>query len=195
MGRYEEFIEMAEDHLFEEPDNLVLRYLLAFAYNVTGRPELALWQLERVDVLNFNWPEARQVWDLEAFLTWGEAMAATGHSDESLALMTEWIDERPHTASRNWWRAFVHSCGLSTLGRDEEAIEYYRQIIQSPRLPTLYLVRDASCTRKFHGDPRYEEVIDHVEQRQREFRERVPQTLERFDVHLPELQDAPRAGS
>ncbi len=193
MGRYEEFIDTAEDRLFDEPDNLVLRYLLAFAYNVVGRPELALWQLERVDVLNFNWPETRQVWDMEAFLTWAAAKAAVGHSEESLALMTEWIDERPHTASPNWWRPFVHACGLSTLGRNEEAIEYYRRIMQSPRLPALYLVRDASCTKKFHGDPRYEEVIDHVEQRQREFRERVPQTLGRYGVHLPELQDAPRA--
>lgn len=189
MGRYDEFIDKAEELLFDEPGNLVMRYLLAFAYNVTDRPQLALWQLERVDVLNFNWPEARQVWDIEAFLTWSEAMAAVGHSDESLAMLRVWVDVRPHTASINWWRQFMHACGLSALGRDEEAIEYYQLIANSPRLPTLYLVRDSSCMKKFHGDSRYLEVIDHIEQRQRELLKRVPQTLDRFGVRLQELQD------
>ena len=39
MRRYEELIPIAEDLMIEEPDNVLVRYLLAFAYNTVGNHE------------------------------------------------------------------------------------------------------------------------------------------------------------
>lgn len=188
MGMYPEFIEAAEDRLFEEPGNVVLRYLLAFAYVTVDKPELALWQLERARLLDFVFPEVRQMWDLEAFSTWADAMDALGRNDESRERLEQLTFGRPHTQSINWWRQFMDACLFSLLDNEAAAIESFAKITESPRLPFLYLMRDARCVGKFRDDPRYQSVIDDIENRQRDLRIRLPATLQRFDVQIPEFQ-------
>ena len=187
MGRYTEFIAMAEDKLFDEPGDLVLRYLLAFAYNATGEHRLAIWQLDRARVIDHVLPEVRQIWDLEAALTWVDAMDADGQHAETIKIANYMMFEFPHTSSSNWWHNFYDACLHSTQGMDEEALAELERVSESPRLPFLYLFRDARCLQKYRSEPRYIAMLDDIEARQREIRAQVPTTLERHGLNLPEL--------
>ena len=187
MARYEEFIDVAEDRLFDEPDDLVLRYLLAFAYNTIGEHRLAIWQLDRARVLEFVRPEVRQMWDLEAMTTWADAMNAVGRGEESEAILRFFLYEYVHTTSPNWWPKFYGACQKSLLGLYEEALEDVEMISASPRLPFLYLIRDARCMQKFRDNARFAAVVDNIEARQREIRSQLPATLAQFGVVLPEM--------
>ncbi len=189
MARYTEFIDLAEDKLFEDPGDLALRYSLAFAYNTTGEHRLAIWQLERAGVREFVYPEVRQVADLAAIYLWMDAMYASGQSEEAKEtvehISTKYSSADP--SAINWWRAFHSSCMDSLQGFDEQALQGLETISGSTQLPFLYLVRDARCMQKFKGNPRFTAVIDGIEARQRELRSQVPATLARFDVELPEM--------
>ena len=189
MARYAEFIDAAEDQLFEDPGDLALRYNLAFAYNVTGEHRLAIWQLDRAGVREFARPETRQAIDLAALHVWMDAMYATGQIEEASETV-EHISTKytsPGPTGVNWWRAFHGACLNSILGHDDFALQGFETISESVQMPFLYLVRDAHCVQKFKDHPRFIAVIDDIEARQQEIRDRLPATLARFDVDLPEM--------
>ncbi|MDX1498311.1 MAG: winged helix-turn-helix domain-containing protein [Woeseiaceae bacterium] len=186
MGRYEEFIDAAEMHLFEEPGDLTMIYLLAFAYNTTGRHEQAVWLLDRTGLIDRIRKEVRSAWDLEAVLVWIDASFATGNV-EAAHEMVRWSDEFPHTRSANWWRFFYGGCTAAAAGDRQDALADIEMIPESPRLPFLYLVRDAHCMQGLKLHPRYVAVLEDIGARQREIREALPGTLDAFGVGLREL--------
>jgi len=188
MARYPEFIDFAEDKLFEDPGDLALRYTLAFAYNTIGEHRLAIWQLDRVRVREFVNPEIRQIMDLGAVHVWADAMYAAGQIEEARETV-EYISNKfsSYPTAINWWRVFHGACLDSLLGFDERALHGLGMISESLQLPFLYLVRDARCMQKFKDNPRFIAVIDGIEARQREIRDQVPATLARFGVDLPEM--------
>ncbi|MDJ0906821.1 MAG: winged helix-turn-helix domain-containing protein [Woeseiaceae bacterium] len=188
MARYPEFIDAAEDQLFEDPGDLALRYMLAFAYNATGEHRLAIWQLDRVGVRNFIEPEIRQSLDLAAIYTWIDAKFASGQGAEAQETVDYLKKRFPGSAPNlNWWRHFNVACMESALGSDEAALQELDLIAISPGLPPLYLVRDAHCLQKFSDNPRFIAVIENIEARQEAIRRQVPATLEAFGVDLPEM--------
>ena len=189
MARYPEFIEQAEDKLFEDPGDLALRYMLAFAYNTTGEHRLAIWQLDRARVRQFVNPELRQIMDLGAIYIWMDAMYATGQIEEARETV-EFISNKylsSDSTAINWWRVFHGACLSSLRGFDERALQALEMISGSPQLPFLYLVRDARCMQKLKDNTRFAAVIDGIEARQRALRDQVPATLTRFGVELPEM--------
>ncbi len=190
MGRYAEFIDAAEDRLFEDPGDLALRYKLAFAYNATGEHRLAIWQLDRSGVRDFIKPEVRQIIDLAALYVWIDAMYATGQVEAAGETVEHLSQQYTVTgpAGVNWWRVFHGSCLNSILGNDEIALQGLELISESIQMPFLYLVRDAHCVQKFKGQPRFAAVIADIESRQQETRQRLPKTLARFGVDLPEMR-------
>ena len=192
MARYPEFIDAAEDKLFEDPGDLALRYSLAFAYNTTGEHRLAIWQLERAGVRGFVAPEVRQIMDLAAVYIWIDAMYAEGRIEEARETIEHLSNKYTpsHQATVNWWRMFHGACLISLQGFDEAALESIEKISGSLQLPFLYLVRDARCMKKFRDNTRFVTAIEAIEARQREIRERVPATLARFGVELPEMAEA-----
>ena len=188
MARYPEFIDAAEDQLFEDPGDLALRYGLAFAYNTVGEHRLAIWQLDRVRVRDFIEPEIRQSLDLAAVYTWIDAMYASGQGEDAQETVDYLRMRFPGSAPNlNWWRHFNLACMESALGLDERALQELDLISRSPGLPPLYLVRDAHCLQKFRDNPRFIAVIESIEDRQEAIRRQVPDTLARFGVDLPEM--------
>lgn len=190
MARYPEFIDRAEDQLFEDPGDLALRYSLAFAYNTTGEHRLAIWQLDRAGVREAVIPEVRQIMDLAAVHVWLDAMYATGQIEEAretVEYLSNKYSPSPYPAAINWWRIFHGACLDSLQGFDDRALQALEAMSGSVQLPFLYLVRDARCLQKFEDDPRFVAVIEGIEARQREIRSQVPETLQRFGIELPEM--------
>jgi len=186
MRRYQDLIDIAEFLMIEEPGDMDLRYLLAFAYNAIRQFESAIHILRSTGqpdiVLNET---ARTVSDLEGFYTLINALAGAGQSESievanSLAL---WSHNGPWWGDVGW--IGVHrGCGLAVLGRHEEALQQLVLATESPRLLWDPVIRDSWCFQSFADEPVYQNVLRDQEERRAALRARLPATLVEFGVEL-----------
>jgi|GEM_PF-1766654 len=183
MRRYDELIEMAEYRMIDEPNDIYLRYLLAFAYNSTGNSEGALRILRTLGQPAAQRSEVRQPLDIEAFVIYVDALDASGASKQASEL-AEWMESAQHTKSTNWWIHVQRACWLAVLGRDDLALQRIERVTSSPRLPWNTSLKDAHCFARYQDDPRYHEVLQQVDSRRQGLRERLPETLQAYSVVL-----------
>jgi tetratricopeptide (TPR) repeat protein len=186
LRRYQELIDIAEFLMIEEPGDMDLRYLLAFAYNATGQYESAIHILSTTgqpDILLNDM--VRSVSDIEGFYTLINAMAGAGQPEttqlaNSLAL---WSEDAPWWGDIGWLALF-RGCGLAILGRDEEALQLLSRIKESPRLRRTPYLRDSWCFQKYAGEPAYRDILREQEERKTVLRQKLPGTLAEFGVSL-----------
>jgi TolB-like protein/Tfp pilus assembly protein PilF len=186
MRRYRDLIDIAEFLMIEEPGDIDVRYLLAFAYNATGQFESAIHVISTTGqpdiVLN---DMVRSVSDFEGFYTLINALAGAGQPEttklaNSLAL---WSNDGPWWGDVGWIGLF-RGCGLAILGRDEEALQLLSLIEESPRLRRAPFIQDSWCFQKYANEPIYQDILLDQEERRAELRERLPATLAEFGVEL-----------
>jgi TolB-like protein/Tfp pilus assembly protein PilF len=186
MRRYDELIDVAEFLMIEVPEDIDVRYLLAFAYQAVGRFESAIHVLSSTGlpdtVLN---DQARSVADIEAFFTLMNALAGVGsnETDELAHSLAEWSYNGPWWGDI-YWLALFKGCNLALLNRNEEAIQLLARMKETSRLPWDPTVRDQFCLQRFADDPVYKDVLDHFDQRRAVLRKRLPATLAEFGVEL-----------
>jgi TolB-like protein/DNA-binding winged helix-turn-helix (wHTH) protein/tetratricopeptide (TPR) repeat protein len=183
MRQYDAVIDLGEMLMIEEPGDIYLRYLLAFAYNVSDQPAAAVRILRSTGLPESAIPEARHAMDLEALVTLADALDAANETERGHALARLWIG-RKHVNSPNWWFQFQSACPRAILGRDDEALDYLEQINRSSRLPWYFLFKDARCLQRYEDEPRYQAVLENIRLRQSELRDRLPTTLRNFGVSL-----------
>ncbi|MFB3079540.1 MAG: tetratricopeptide repeat protein, partial [Lysobacterales bacterium] len=78
MRRYPELIDVAEILMIEEPEDLVLRYLLAFAYNATEQFESAIWVLGSTGLPDSYINGVRLGNEMEGYMTFVNAVLGVG---------------------------------------------------------------------------------------------------------------------
>jgi len=186
LRRYEDLIDSAEFLMIDEPSDINIRYLLAFAYNATGQFESALHVLSTTglpdSVLNDT---PRSVSELEAFMTLMNALAGIG-TEETLELartMAEFWVAGPWHGDIGWV-AVYESCGLAILGRHEEALPFLSKVKESLRLAHEPVIRDSWCLKQYAEEPVYLDILrDQLERRAR-LRKKLPETLAEFGVSL-----------
>lgn len=183
MRQYDAFIDKAELEMIEEPDDILLRYLLAFAYNASDEPSAAIRILETVGQPLAQRMETRLAAEVEGFVVYVDALNARGDRQQASEL-AEWFDSKPHTESANWWIHVYRACLLSILRRDEEALVKLERVTSSPRLPWETTIRDMQCFQRYENEPRYQAVLAHIDSRRAELRQRVPKTLSAHKVEL-----------
>jgi len=183
MRRYEELIEVGEFLMIEEPEDMVVRYLLAFAYNAIGQFELALRVLESTGLPDSVLEETRAHTDLEAFMTLVNAVHGAGETDVARELATFWMN-RDHPVNGDWWQDSYKACALTVLGNRDEALERLERVRHSPRLPIEAILRDSVCFAAYAEEPVYLETLRVLQLRRRGLRERLPATLAEFGVSL-----------
>lgn len=181
MRRYDEFIDEAELLMIDEPDDVHLRHLLAFAYNVTGRSGEAVRIFGELNMLEPA--PIRQVVDSESQVVAADALAATGNFDAASEMANDWLDNL-HVDGNDWWKHLYSACALATIEKHDEALESFALIPLSHRVPWLYLARDSRCFHRFAGEERYEQVLAEIDARLAAIRARLPQTLDDFGVEL-----------
>lgn len=184
MRRYEELISIAEELMIDEPDNPLVRYLLAFAYTTANDYENAVWILSSTGLPETVMTNPRSGWDWEGFLTLVNATQGLGELDTAQGLASWFFDKPDHHDNADWFVEALKSCTLVVLGRETEAIDTLNLIKRSPRLVPAYFLEDSLCFRKLVDEERYQEIVDHFEVRRSELRARLPATLQRFGVNL-----------
>ncbi|MDX1480537.1 MAG: winged helix-turn-helix domain-containing protein [Woeseiaceae bacterium] len=186
--RYDELIELGEELMLDLPGEIQIQYILARAYNSTGRYEQTIHLLERTRLRERVATDSRRGRGKEALATLADAYYGAGRVEDAREV-AQWIADMTQQyaetgAERDWWPNTYLACALSTLQRDDEALAALQRIKDSPGLVWYPLLVDSLCFRRLDGDPRYESVVSAVEQRMRSLRERVPETLARFELEL-----------
>ncbi|MDH3902900.1 MAG: hypothetical protein OES90_06730, partial [Xanthomonadales bacterium] len=179
MRRYEELIDTAEFLMIEEPEDMVLRYLLAFAYNATGQFESAIYVLSTTGLPDSVLKGWRVGADFEGFMTLVNALNAVGETATAIEL-SEWAEKRGHTNSTDWWVNTYRACSLVILGRDEQALQHLEAIRESPRPAWDPVIRDSTCFQRFKDNPVYQETLRQMDQRRADLRKKLPATLAQF---------------
>jgi TolB-like protein/DNA-binding winged helix-turn-helix (wHTH) protein/tetratricopeptide (TPR) repeat protein len=183
MRRYEEVVEKAEILMIEEPDDIYLRYLLAFAYNVINKPDAAIRILRTVGQPVAQRAETRQPVEVEGFVTFIDALDALGDVQQASEL-AEWFATKRHTESNNWWVHTYRACAQAIAGHDEDALAGLERLFNSPRLPWATTLRDLKCFGRYRDEPRYVAVLEHTASRRQALRARLPETLRKYGVEL-----------
>jgi tetratricopeptide (TPR) repeat protein len=183
MRRYEELINVGEYLLIDEPNDLELQILLSYAYNLVGKPGLAIRLLTLAGVADRALGETRHPKDVEGLIYLIDALDAAGESELARQLATRWVD-RPHLDNEHWWVHLYVACPLAILGRDDEALDRIARVGDSTRLPWESLIRDMRCFARYRGHPKYEGILASVAARRAEQRLRLPLTLKEFGVAL-----------
>jgi TolB-like protein/thioredoxin-like negative regulator of GroEL len=182
MRRYDELIELAEELMIDEPEDVPLRYLLAFAYNASGRYESAMWVLSTTGQPDILMKMPRMGADYEGYFTLVNAVNGTGDRDLAADLATWYLDQPIHHENLDWFVEINMACMLALLDRDSEALNKFGLARRSPRLPPQPVLEDMPCFERFAGEPVYRATLEHFEARRAALRERLPLTLAKFDV-------------
>jgi TolB-like protein/tetratricopeptide (TPR) repeat protein len=177
MRRYQQLIDLAELQMIEYPDDISVRYLLAFAYHAAGNHPAAIRILSTTgqpDIVLNN--TTRTVSDHLAFFTLIDALAAAGEK-ETARMLALAVDGFHPGYNTSWWYHFHIGCMAANLGRTEASLDRFALIKKSPELPWESLVRDSYCVQQFADNPVYQDVLRHLEERKAALRERLPATL------------------
>jgi TolB-like protein/thioredoxin-like negative regulator of GroEL len=186
LRRYQKLIDVGEFRMIEEPEDVQVRYLLAFAHVAEGQFESAIHVLGSAGLLDSaRTSQPRSVAEIEASFTLNNALAGLGSPEatELARSLATWHLEHPWWGEIGWI-ALNRSCILALLDRDEEALQQLAAIEESPRLRSAPQLRDSWCFRRFAADPAYLEILEKQEERRAALRARLPATLAEFGVKL-----------
>ncbi len=188
LRHYDQLIDAAEDMMIEEPDDVQVRYLLAFAYIAKGAFERAIYVLGSTGLPDsFLKQQARSVADIEAYMTFIDALA--GIQQPEVIELARSLANAEEVKEGNWfgdigWVAVFHSCNLAILGRHGEALELLPRLKESRRLRYKPALRDARCFQQYAEEPVYLNVLEDQEERRARLRKKLPATLAEFGVEL-----------
>jgi len=185
MQRYEELIDEAEILMIDMPEDIVVRYLLAAAYNTTGQYEAAVRVLSSTglpdSVLN---NQARSGWDWYAYIVLVNSTFGFGGLDVAEGLGRWFAVESQHHDNPESSVESFRACGYAVMGEDDHALDMLEKTLRSPKLPLPAMLEDSLCFQKYKGNPRYEAVIEHFRERRAELRALLPTTLAAAGVEL-----------
>lgn len=184
MRRYDEVIELGEELMIDRPDDVEVRYLLAFAHNATGRYESAVWVLSSTGQPGIVMEMPRMGEDWQGFFTLINAVNGAGDPDLAASLAGWWLNEPRHHENADWFVEVQMACMLGLLGRDAEAMQKLEQARRSPRLPVQPVLKDSPCFQRFQNLPEYRATVEHFDARRAALRQQLPLTLAEFGVEL-----------
>ena len=184
--RFAELIEIGELVVYENPDDLKSRYLLAFAYNATGDFRTAHEILERIAAPlsseTFQGPiDAQLVTSLVDVLRAREVddSRATRIAQERADWLTAAIE---NGTERSWWQNTLLACTQVQLGKRADALDTLERVVESHGLVWSPMLQDSPCFKRLAEEPRYQQVVARIEERKRVLRERLPTTLSAHGV-------------
>ena len=183
--RYDEMIRLiADDLVFEQPNQIQLWYGLARAYAATGQYNLAVYVLRSQGLPANALVDARRANGMEAMITLADSLKEMGEIDLAHQHAT-WLSGRFQRLSDtgggdSWWPNFYQACALSILDRYDDALDKLERVNDSVGLLWYPQLVDAPCFRRLAGDPRYQAIVKSYEERLAGLRERLPETLDRI---------------
>lgn len=187
LRRYGQLIDIAEFRMIEEPDDIAVRYVLAFAYVATGSFESAIRVLSATGLPDSVLEDrARSLVEFEAFHTLMDALAGSGIPDavELGRALAQWNEDE------TWYGdigaiALYRGCTRAILGRHEEALQVLARMKEGRRLQPLAVLQDSWCFQQYKDEPVYQDVVNDQIMRRAALRERLPATLAEFGLNMP----------
>jgi len=184
MRRYEELIAIAEFMVIEQPQDVKIRYLLAFAYNATGQFESAIHILSTTGQPDtFLEERVRSAADIEGYFALVNALAGTGEIGLAKELAGRFNADLWESIP-DWWNKAYGACGLAIMEQDQKAMDILQRVNDSPRLPWLPVILDSFCFQRYANNPDYQSLTRRIEERQAAKRKQLPSTLAEFGVTL-----------
>ena len=183
--RYKELIDRAQEYIIEYPDEFEAKYDLAFAYNATSDFASAKYLLERMGMPPPNDLLDEGVFDSipqQALASYVDALQSLGGS-ASLATRIATIRvpffsaASEHGTGKSWWVNSMFACHQSQLGRYANALDALDHVRDAQGLAWSPFLLDSPCFKRLAQEPRYKALIEHLETRQQQLRERLPATL------------------
>jgi len=190
--RYPEMIDLGEELVIDQPDDVDVVFLLAFALNTQGRFEESLRLLDYVGMPETALSESRRANEVHALLTMFGAMVAEGDIEHAVAL-ADWHKKLAEkfiatTRQDHSWATHVSlACALAVLDKDDAALKQLELLPTIAPIVWMPWLKDQTCFQKYADEPRYQAVVDAMEARLAAIRERLPATLASQG-----LLDAPR---
>ena len=184
MRRYDELINAAEELMIDEPDDVMVRYLLAFAYNATGKYDSAVWILSSTGQPGTVMEMPRMGADWDGFFTLINASLGTGEIEVAKGLSEWFVNDDSHHQNPDWYVDTYMACSLAVIDRDDEALKKLELVRHSPRLAWVPVLKDSLCFQRFVDAPEYRLTMESFDTRREALRERLPSTLAAFGVKL-----------
>jgi tetratricopeptide (TPR) repeat protein len=185
--RYEDLVTVAQEAAIERPDDARVYVLLAFAYNATGDFKNAQSLLERS--LGFPRAELYSGQDLEVLpeAIYRDALQARGVDEEFVrkeadGFVADFDRGMRKGFDHTWYMNVYLACAQAQLGRVADALDSLDRVKNAEGLVWSPLVEDSPCFKRVENEPRYLALLEHLDERQRALRERLPATLREFGV-------------
>ena len=183
MRRYEEMIDLAELAMLDQPRDLRIRSLLAFAYNATGKYESAVHVLSDTGLPDSVFNGWREVAEMDGFLALTNALYGMGELDTAREL-AQWREDFGHNDTADWWVVLQGACTHLILDIDEVAREFLEKAQKGLHLAWEPVLKDSPCFQRFADDPVYQATVRHFDERRVMLRSRLPATLAEYGVSL-----------
>jgi len=130
--------------------------------------------------------DTRRTSGIAAMVNLADALNASGQIDRSHELAqwtasfyTKLVDNGTESS---WWANLYLSCSLAILGDDASALEALERLTHNTGMAWYPVVRDQPCFQKFADEPRYRAVVSYLDNQKLVLRERLPDTLARFQT-------------
>lgn len=180
--RYPELIELGGELMIDQPNDMDVVFLLAFALNTQGRFAQSLRLLELVGMPEIALGESRRANEVHALLIMMGAFSASGLKEHATAIansIVKFNDGFLADNKQSWASPVSTACALAVLDKNEAALnqlEVLPTLVTNVWLPWL---KDQVCFQKYANESRYQAVVSAIEARQLAMRERLPRTLEK----------------
>ena len=190
--RYSELIDLGEELMFDQLGDIDVLLMLAFALNTEGRFDESLRILHMAGMPDTVLSESRRANEIHYLPTMIGALQGVGDEHRAREL-AEWQLQFNRRMSRDnadnsWLNHFAEACGLSAMGKDDEALDSIELLPELSTIVRLPWLKDHTCFQKFVDEPRYASVISAIEARLAGIRQRLPETLALQGL-LPALPD------
>jgi serine/threonine protein kinase/tetratricopeptide (TPR) repeat protein len=186
--RYNELIDLAQEYIIEHPDDFAAKYYLAFAYNATGDFVSAKYLLQKMgmpppdNTLDGVFDSSVSSVAIQTLQSYVDALQSLGGSD---ALATKIAKVRipfeaaslEHGTRKSWWVNSELACYQSQLGLYADALDSLDRVRDAQGLAWSPFLLDSPCFKRLAQEPRYKALIEYLETRQKQLRERLPATL------------------
>ena len=186
--RYADLADLAEELLFEHPDESNLYLKLGFAYNALGQHAAAVRILKLAGLPGrVQDGSLRQSPAHEAMATLADALSGSGSLEEAAAVgmwFHRHIEDGIDTGSKSWWGYTLSACALINLGRIEEALNHLDNLKEVAGFVWNPYLRDSPCFVRIADEPRYQSVLAHLDSRKATLREQLPGALSQLGVDL-----------
>lgn len=181
---YTQLIEVGGLRMIDEPGDIDVRFLLAFAYVATDDFDSAIYVLKSTGMPESILEDrARSVTEIEALTTLINALEGSGDPEMHKAAqsLAQWQEEGGWVGDVGWIGLY-RGCNFAILGRHEEALAILARVKESPRLRRMAELRDFWCFRQYANEPVYQDVVADQEARREALREKLPATLKEFGL-------------